>query len=144
MAFGGRDSAQMATLPVIRVARRQRAIAALMAYPNVRSAAEACGVGERTLYRWMAEDKEFAAQLAAAEAELVDQTARRLLSLTNDAIRSLAQLSAAAEDDGVRLRTAVAILDQAARWRESVSIEKRVVALEQGVQDGKTIDKTDR
>jgi len=81
----------------------------------------------------MAEDKEFAAQLAAAEAELVDQTARRLLSLTEDAIRSLAQLSAGAEDDGVRLRTATAILDQAARWRENVSIERRILALEQGV-----------
>ena len=93
----------------------------------------------------MAEDKEFAAQLAAAEAELVDQTARRLLSLTEAAIHSLAQLSAGAEDDGVRLRTAVAILDQAARWRESASIEKRVVAVEQGVKtDDKTIDKTDR
>ncbi|MBU6382588.1 MAG: hypothetical protein KGR21_09315 [Proteobacteria bacterium] len=123
--------------------RRARALAALMTSATVKSAAALSGVGERTLHRWL-RDPEFAAQLAEVEAELVDGAARRLLSLTEDAIRSLAQLSVGAEDDGIRLRTAVAILDQAARWRESVSIEKRVVALEQGVQDGKTIDKTDR
>ena len=124
--------------------KRARALAALMTSATVKSAAALSGVGERTLHRWL-RDPEFAAQLAQVEAELVDAAARRLLSLTDDAIRSLAQLSAGAEDDGVRLRTAVAILDQAARWRESVSIEKRVVALEQGVKtDDKTIDKTDR
>ena len=83
------------------------------------------------MHRWL-RDPEFAAQLSEVEAELVDAAARRLLSLTDDAIRSLAQLSAGAEDDGVRLRTAVAILDQAARWRESVSIERRLSFLEQG------------
>ena len=124
--------------------RRARALAALMTSATVKSAAALSGVGERTLHRWL-RDPDFAAQLAHVEAELVDSAARRLLSLTDDAIRSLAQLSAGAEDDGVRLRTAVAILDQAARWRESASIEKRVVALEQGVKtDDKTIDKTDR
>ena len=124
--------------------RRARALAALMTSATVKSAAALSGVGERTLHRWL-RDPDFAAQLAQVETELVDAAARRRLSLTSEAIRSLAQLSAGAEDDGVRLRTAVAILDQAARWRESASIEKRVVALEQGVKtDDKTIDKTDR
>ena len=140
MAFGGNRCPKMAAFTD---AKRARALAALMTSATVKSAAALSGVGERTLHRWL-RDPEFAAQLAEVEAELVDAAARRLLSLTDDAIRSLAQLSAGAEDDGVRLRTAVAILDQAARWRESASIEKRVVALEQGVQDGKTIDKTDR
>ena len=140
MAFGGNPRQEMATFTD---SRRARALAALMTSGTVKSAAALSGVGERTLHRWL-RDPEFAAQLAQVEAELVDAAARRLLSLTDGAIRSLEQLSVGAEDDGVRLRTAVAILDQAARWRESVSIEKRVVALEQGVQDGKTIDKTDR
>jgi hypothetical protein len=112
--------------------KRQKAIAALMAYPSIRSAAESCGIGERTLYRWVAEDRTFQAQLAAAEAELVDQTARRLLSLTGGAIKTLAQLTVGAEDDGIRLRTAVAILDQASRWRDSTAIERRIQALERG------------
>ena len=124
--------------------KRVRALAALMTSATVKSAAALSGVGERTLHRWL-RDPEFAAQLARVESELVDAAARRLLSLTNDAIHSLAQLSAGAEDDGVRLRTAIAILDQAARWRESTSIERRILVLEQGVKtDDKTIDKTDR
>ena len=125
--------------------RRARALAALMTSGTVKSAAALSGVGERTLHRWL-RDPEFAAQLAQVEAELVDAAARRLLSLTDGAIRSLEQLSVGAEDDGVRLRTAVAILDQAARWRESVSIERRIFALEQGGirDDNKATDKTDR
>lgn len=114
--------------------KRARALAALMTSGTVKSAAALSGVGERTLHRWL-RDPEFAAQLAAAEAELVDAAARRLLSLTDDAIRSLAQLSAGAEDDIVRLRAAVAILDQAASWRESASIERRIFVLERGIQN---------
>ena len=125
----------MATLPAVKEMRRQRAIAALMTHPNVRSAAEACGVGGRTLYRWMS-DPEFAAQLAAAEAELVDQTARRLLALTDDAIRSLAQLLVGSEDDSVRLRAAVAVLDQTARWREATAIERRLAIIEKELEHG--------
>lgn len=125
-------------------AKRARALAALMTAGTVKSAAAMSGVSERTLHRWL-RDPEFAAQLAHVEAELVDAAARRLLSLTEDAIRSLAQLSAGAEDDGVRLRTAVAILDQAARWRESASIERRILVLEQGDSGDKaTATTTDR
>ena len=141
MAFGGNPRQEMATFTD---SKRARALAALMTSATVKSAAALSGVGERTLHRWL-RDPEFAAQLARVESELVDAAARRLLSLTNDAIHSLAQLSAGAEDDGVRLRTAIAILDQAARWRESTSIERRILVLEQGVKtDDKTIDKTDR
>ena len=142
MAFGGNPRQQMATFTD---SRRARALAALMTSATVKSAAALSGVGERTLHRWL-RDPDFAAQLAQVETELVDAAARRLLSLTSEAIRSLAQLSAGAEDDGVRLRTAVAILDQAARWRESVSIERRISFLEQGgIRDDKaTTTTTDR
>ena len=142
MAFGGNPRQEMATFTD---SKRARALAALMTSGTVKSAAALSGVGERTLHRWL-RDPDFAAQLAQVEAELVDAAARRLLSLTDDAIRSLAQLSAGAEDDGVRLRTAVAILDQAARWRESASIERRISFLEQGgIRDDKaTTTTTDR
>ena len=142
MAFGGNPRQEMATFTD---SKRARALAALMTTGTVKSAAQLSGVGERTLHRWL-RDPEFAAQLAQVEAELVDSAARRLLSLTDDAIRSLAQLSAGAEDDGVRLRTAVAILDQAARWRAGVSIERRISFLEQGgIRDDKaTTTTTDR
>lgn len=116
-------------------AKRARALAALMTHPNVRSAAEACGVGERTLHRWL-RDPEFAAQLAQVESELVDAAARRLLALTDDAIRSLAQLLVGSEDDSVRLRAAVAVLDQTARWREATAIERRLSILEKELERG--------
>jgi transposase len=72
--------------------RQQRAIAALLTSKSMSEAATSAGVGERTLYRWLAEDEAFRAGLARAESELLDTATRRLLALQGQAIETLEHL----------------------------------------------------
>jgi len=113
-------------------ARQQRAIAALLTSKSVAEAAASAKVGERTLYRWLAEDRAFRAALLAAEGDLLSTTTRRLLSLQGQAIETLESLLSRAESEGVRLRAAQVALELSLKLRDQVSIELRLQALEEG------------
>ena len=112
-------------------ARQQRAIAALLECRSVAEAAASAKVGERTLYRWIAEDQAFKTALSQAEGELLATTTRRLLGLQGQAIETLESLLSRAESEGVRLRAAQVALELSLKLREQVSIEQRITALEQ-------------
>lgn len=111
--------------------RQQRAVAALLASKNVAEAACIAGVGERTLYRWLAEDQGFRAALSQAEGDLLDTATRRLLTLQGKAIDTLEHLLDSAETEGVRLRAAQVAIDTSLKLREMRDIEQRLTALEQ-------------
>jgi hypothetical protein len=111
--------------------RQQRAVAALLASKSVAEAASTAGVGERTLYRWLAEDQAFRAALSQAEGDLLDTATRRLLTLQGKAIDALEHLIERAETEGVRLRAAQVAIDTSLKLREMRDIEQRLTALEQ-------------
>lgn len=111
--------------------RQQRAVAALLASKSVSEAAGSAGVGERTLYRWLAEDQAFRAALNQAEGDLLDTATRRLLTLQGKAIDALEHLIDSAETEGVRLRAAQVAIDTSLKLREMRDIEQRLTALEQ-------------
>jgi len=110
--------------------RQQRAIAALLASKKVAEAASSAGIGERTLYRWLAEDQAFRAALSQAEGELLDIATRRLLSLQGKSIDALEHLIDGAESEGVRLRAAQVAIETSLKLRELRDIEQRLTALE--------------
>ena len=74
--------------------KQEEAIAALIAHPTIKQAAQAVGVGERTLHRWLVEDGAFITAYNQARrvvfAQAVAQT-QRLLPL---AINTLGQIMA--------------------------------------------------
>lgn len=115
-------------------ARQQRAVAALLASKTVAEAAASAKVGERTLFRWLAEDVAFRAALSQAEGELLATTTRRLLGLQGQALEALEYLLTRGESEGVRLRAAQVALELSLKLREQVSIEQRLQALEQAQQ----------
>lgn len=89
--------------------KRQRAVVALLTYPTVAAAAEAAGVSEATLYRWL-NDPDFAADLQAAADATYDQALR---FLQGRATRAADTLSECLEKDfppAIRLRAATTIL----------------------------------
>jgi len=112
-------------------ARQQRAIAALLTSKSVAEAAASAKVGERTLYRWLAEDRAFRAALLAAEGDLLATTTRRLLGLQGQALEALEYLLTRGESEGVRLRAAQVALELSLKLRELTCIEQRLQALEQ-------------
>lgn len=109
-------------------ARQRAAIVALMTHPTIVAAADACGVHESTLHRWLG-DATFCAELQAAQARAMDGV-----------IRALATASAAAVDvlidkmtDGMpgdQIRAAALVLANAPKWRETGELERRIAALE--------------
>ena len=111
--------------------RQQRAIVALLECKTVAEAAASARVGERSLYRWLAEDAAFRAALSQAEGDLLATTTRRLLGLQDKAVKALEYLLEQGESEGVRLRAAQVALELSLKLREQVSIEQRLTALEQ-------------
>jgi hypothetical protein len=115
-------------------AKQKRAIAALLTTRDARAAAKQANVGERTLYRWLAEDDAFKRALSKAEGRAIDAAARRLISLQGTAIDTLKNVLDDAEASAtVRLRAAQAVLDYLLKLRELRNIEQRLTALEEAI-----------
>lgn len=113
-----------------RTPAQRRLLAALLVSRNVREACKAAGIAERTAYSWLA-DSQFAAALAALEGQAIDEAARRLVQLTGSALDVLeAVLSDEAAPRSVRVRAAVAVLDELLKLRELRNVEARLAALE--------------
>ena len=110
--------------------KQARAVQALITAKSIGDAAQAASVGERTLFRWLAEPA-FRAALSQAEGDLLDAATRRLLGLQGQAIETFESVLAdAAASQAVRLRAAQAVLDYLLKLRELRNVESRLVALE--------------
>ncbi len=110
--------------------RQHRAVAALLSCPTISEAAKTAQVGERTLYRWLI-DQTFLAELHRQESELINNIARRLVSLADNALKTIQGLLDDPEaSPAVRLRAADNVLSHLLRVRELASLEERVSLLE--------------
>lgn len=114
----------------VQMPRNQaRALAALLEHRSIKAAAEACGLNERTIRRYL-EGPEFRRALARAESDTIDEAGRRLLGGQDAALDALEELITGADNDANRRLAAVAWLDFALRWRELKNIEQRLTELE--------------
>ena len=115
-------------------AKQQRLIAALLASPTTGAALSAAGVGAATLSRWRREPA-FVDALSAARRELFQSGYDALLGYQTTNLATLATLRDDAENDGVRLRAAVALESALVRRFELLALsdlERRIEALEGG------------
>ena len=85
---------------------RQRAVLALLSERTVASAARRCGVNEKTLRRWMADDDEFKQELADARRAMFQAGMNRVQALTAVAIDTFATLMGRGMPPTVRLGAA--------------------------------------
>lgn len=125
----------MATL----TGKQYKAIAALLSAPNIKQAAILAGVGERTLYRWLAEDEAFKAELRSVEEEAISQATRRLIGSQEPAItRLLSILTGPTTRSGDRIKAARALMEYSTRMLEVRDVEERLTALERQINDDKS------
>lgn len=118
--------------------KQQKAIAALLSAKDVQSAAQQSGVGERTLHRWLDEDKGFQTALNAAEAQVIDSVVRRLTGAANSALNVVMVLMLDQQvNASVRLRAAISLLDQMIKLRELNNMEQRLARLEEFYNDNR-------
>lgn len=109
---------------------QRKAIAALLSSRSVPEAAEAAGLGQRTIYRYMT-DPAFRLALADAEGQAIDNATRRLLTMQDLAIDTIADVLKDPESSaGVRVRAAGQVLEYLLKLRELRNIEHRLTALE--------------
>lgn len=113
--------------------RQRRAVLALLSEKDVRAAALAAKVPERSLWRWLALPA-FRAALTQAEGDLIDKATRRLLNLQDPAISVITVVLADKTiSPGIRLRAAQSVLDYMIRLRELRNTEERLEELERRV-----------
>jgi len=120
--------ARKATEKTLWSAGQDRVALDLASGHSVRSAAKAAGVGERTVYSWLA-TPEYRAHVAQLRGRILDQTIGVLVAATTKAAVTLAKLL---DDDGpgIRLKAAQAILASLVSLREHAELAGRLQALE--------------
>ena len=115
-------------------AKQTAAIVALLdpANGSTVAAAKAAGVPLRTMNRWLQEDSAFVAQLRQAEGAAIDQSVRRLISVSAAADSTIVSIMSNRDNPpGVRLRAAALVKESLVRLRELRNIEDRLSALEE-------------
>lgn len=112
--------------------KQMQAVSVLLTARSITEAATILKVNEKTLRRWMSEPL-FMLELRGAEASVLDDAVRRLLSLHDTALDTLSTiLTDSSVAASVRMRAAIAILDTTLKLREVRSLEARLFALEAG------------
>jgi hypothetical protein len=109
--------------------KQDQAIGALLTEQTITAAAEQAGVGEATLRRWL-KLPEFIAAYREARRESMEKATAQLQASGWAAATTLVRLLGA-DSESVRLRAAMAILDQANKGLEMLDHEERLAALEE-------------
>lgn len=113
--------------------RKEIAISNLLKLPTVSEAAEATGIGERTLWRWL-QDPSFQEAYRKARRETVSQAVARLQKETSQAVEALAAVMGDAEAPATaRVSAARAVLELAIKAIEIEDIEARIAELEKRI-----------
>ena len=109
---------------------REAAVAALIAQPTIKGAAEECGISEKTLHAWLKEP-DFASKVRAAQAEITRATMGRVLSTVGTAIDTLAEVMAyKGAGPGPRVASAKALLEHSLKVYELEAVQQRLDEME--------------
>ena len=103
---------------------------ALLAEPSIGKAAAACGIGEKTLRRWLTDDAAFQAAFEAARHATFQAAISRIPALTVKAVDTLGALLAATEPAAVRLGAARTVAELGQHQYDAETILKKLDAIE--------------
>lgn len=124
------DMAQNGALERDLSGKRHRAAMCLLLSGNATEAEASGGVGRRTLCRWIKEPQ-LKSMLVELEKEGLAATSRRLVGISEKALRTIDDILASeSASEGLKLCAAFGILDHALKWREQIALEDRITALE--------------
>ena len=111
-------------------ADRDKAIVALLSEKSVSEAATACGIGERTLHRWLADDEQFQADYAAAVRATHEAAMSRVQALTAKAVGTLEELLEDAKHPNVRLGAARTVAEIGIHQHDAETILRKLDEIE--------------
>jgi hypothetical protein len=99
---------------------------------SARPTAGKIGVHERTVHVWRHEP-EFIKLVERYQTRMIGRAMGRLAGTATKAVNTLGRCLESQDGDTVRVRAAVAILDQLVRLRDVTELEARIVALEKKI-----------
>lgn len=114
--------------------KQQKAIAALLSERTLGAAAKRAGIGERTLYNWLAEPS-FRTALRSAESAMLETVTRRLSAGQSLALDALETLITKAKHESTRRQAAVDWLNLSLKFIDTLDIDERLTALEAKIYD---------
>lgn len=110
--------------------KKEKALAALLASPTRKEAAERAGISERTLRSYF-QDHEFLERYRAAFADVVEEATRRAQKSLSPALSVLKEIM---EDEkepaSVRVQAAKCVMDYGLKLGEALDVLERVSELE--------------
>ena len=109
---------------------REQAILALLSEPTIGEAAARCGIGVRTLHRWLTDDPAFQAEYEAARRATFKAAISRIPMLTVRAVDTLAALLGDKEPPAVRLGAARTVADIGLHQYDAETILKKLDEIE--------------
>jgi uncharacterized protein (UPF0147 family) len=110
--------------------KQELALSSLLSKPTMKEAAEAAGIGETTLWRWL-QIKEFHTAYMKARRESVKQGIARLQNATGEAVSVLQEIMSDKEAPrSVRVAAAKAVIEYSIKAVEIEDLAQRVDELE--------------
>jgi hypothetical protein len=97
---------------------------------TIKQAAEAGHVGERTVQRWLADDREFATTVRRLRHNLAEQVLDELHKIAPRAVQVLGELLDPSVPHTTRHRAASTILHQVLNYQNEAALEQRLRNLE--------------
>lgn len=121
----------MSTSTHVLTPRQEQGITALLVRGSLQAAAEASGVNEKTLRRWLREDLAFQAAYREARRQVVQQAIGQVQQATGEAVETLRKVRKDRKATAsARVTAAKAILETAVKAVELEDLEARITALE--------------
>ncbi|MFH1624557.1 MAG: hypothetical protein ABID54_05300 [Pseudomonadota bacterium] len=117
--------------------KKEQAVVALLEHPTVREAAQAVGIGEATLFRWL-QVPEFQDAYREGKRQIVNHAISRLQQATVEAVETLREIMRDKEKPpSPRVTAAKAVLEISVKAIEMESLEARLEELEEAVLNRK-------
>jgi hypothetical protein len=111
--------------------RQEQSITALLVQGSLQAAAEASGINEKTLRRWLRDNAVFQMAYREARRQVVQQAIVQVQQATGEAVETLRQVMQAADAPAsAKVSAAKTILETAIKAVELEDLEARIVALE--------------
>lgn len=114
-------------------ANQKKALSALLTSKSVRDAAKTCGLAERTVWRYLAEDL-FLQALRSEQSAIYAAASVRLSEGTDKALEELESLMTGAKSEAVKRQAISDWLSYGFKLWELQELESRIAALEERIK----------
>ena len=112
--------------------RQLKAIPVILQAKTITEGCEAAGITLQTFYEWY-RNNDFRMEFIKQRQEIIDLALHELKTLTGEAVDVLRDLLRA-EGEGVRLRTALGVMEHVGKFIEIENLEARIEAIERRIE----------